>query len=116
MSSPADRDPAFQAYLGLCLTMPNGRTVRGRVIEFTDGLELLELLGAFQLSGQKADFAPLFARFLELTGLAADEFKGLPIRELCGAIERFLSHERSASTPSSPEPTPTARTLVGAGG
>jgi hypothetical protein len=111
--SPAERDPAFQAYLGLCLTMPNGRTVRGRVIAFTDGLELLELLGIFQLSGKKADFAPLFARFLEVTGLAADEFAGLQIRELCGAIERFLSHERSPAIESTPAPAPTASPAAG---
>jgi hypothetical protein len=114
--SPGDRDPVFQAYLGLCLTMPNGRTVRGRVIEFTDGLELLELLGTFQLSGRKTDFQALFTRFLEVTGLAADEFQGLQIRELCAAVERFLSHERSPSTPSSPEPTPTAAPLAAAAG
>lgn len=116
MTAPAARDPAFQAYLGLCLTMPNGRTVRGRVIAFTDGLELLELLGTFQLSGKKVDFQALFARFLEVTGLAADEFTGLQIRELCGAIERFLSHERSPSTPSTPEPAPTPAPLAGAAG
>lgn len=96
------RDPAFEAYNGLCLAMPNGRTVRGKLIPWQDGLELLELLQIYTVTAIKRDFTALWERFLAVSGIAADQFDGLEIGELCDVIKDFLSHRRTPSTPSSP--------------
>ncbi len=98
----AARDPAFEAYNGLCLAMPNGKTVTGKVILWPDGLELLELLQLYQATGLQKQFRTLWARFLAVTGIPEAEFTGLTIGELCGVIERFLSHRRTPSIPQSP--------------
>lgn len=100
------RDPAFEAYNGCCLAMPNGRTVRGKLIPFPAGLELLELLGVYQITGVKRDFEALWAKFLDATGIAADQFDGLQIGELCDVVKGFLSHRRSPPIPSSPSSSP----------
>lgn len=96
------RDPAFEAYNGLCLAMPNGKTVTGKVILWQDGLELLELLQLYQATGLKKEWKALWTRFLAVTGIPEGEFTGVTIGELCSAIERFLSHRRSPSIPQSP--------------
>lgn len=96
------RDPAFEAYSGLCLALPNGRTVTGRLIKWQDGLKLLELLQIYQLTGVQKDFEALRVPFLAVTGLHQDDFDGLEIGEFCDAISAFLSHRRSKPIPSSP--------------
>lgn len=96
------RDPAFEAYNGLCLAMPNGKTVTGNVILWPDGLELLEMLQLYQATGLTKEWKTLWTRFLAVTGIPEGEFAGLTIGELCSVIERFLSHRRSRSIPQSP--------------
>lgn len=112
------RDPAFEAYNGLCLAMPNGRTVTGRIIPFPTGLELLELLQIYQVTAIKKDFTKLWTQFLDATDIAPDQFDGLQIGELCDVIARFLSHRRTPSTPSSPSSSaaPSPASLPPAGG
>jgi len=111
MSSAVPRDAAFEAYNGLTVTLPTGRTIRGRPLPFALALEFLEQMEAFEFRGAAArdSVGKVLARFPEAVGIDAAELDGLTLAEAMDLVKRFFYHRRADLTglnPASPAAPP----------
>lgn len=101
MSDPAvaPRDLAFEAYNGVELTLPTGRTLRApRALSMVAGLQFWELLERFERAAPGdsgfAQLRELCEKFPLAVGLAPEDFSDLSLGEFIDVVKRFLFHRR----------------------
>jgi len=109
---------ARDAYVGVEVPLPNGKTVTGKPVPYRDGMRLLVLSEAFLAGGAPTDtLVPMLAQFEQLTGITGEKLEtlcpGISLGEVLDVAQRFFYWRRTAPivvpqnpSPSNPAPSP----------
>jgi len=99
-------DPAFAAYNGHRVTLPDGRVITGKPLDFMAALRLLELLDRYERGESVAKtMTVVLQEFPAAAGIDPAELVGLTLGEVNDVIRSFFYQRRwngSAPNPAMP--------------